>query len=117
MLRQTKAERAESKARAEAMLREYLKPGDPVYSIVRSVARSGMSRTLSLYAVHDGQPIHITNYAAEYLGHTTDNNGYLRVSGTGMDMCFATVYALASGLFRGEGEPGREGYLLRSEVL
>jgi len=63
--------------------------GDTVYTIVRSVSASGMSRTLSLYIVKDNRLVNITYYAAHALEwRLVDVNGsrVMRVGGCGMDM-------------------------------
>ena len=39
----------------ERLLSYYLEPGDKVYTMVRSVSSSGMSRTMSVYVVKDKQ--------------------------------------------------------------
>lgn len=83
-------------------LRELLKPGDTVYTIIRRVSASGMSRCISVMCMQDGQPQHITYWVSEACGYSLKNvNGHdaLSVSGCGMDMGFAVVYDLSSVLF------------------
>jgi hypothetical protein len=46
------------KAEALAELRALLPPGSTVYTILRSVSRSGMSRELSVVAFKDGRALH-----------------------------------------------------------
>lgn len=76
-----------------------LKPGDTVYTSVRHVSRSGMSRRIRLY-ITDGDGIQdITWAVARILGDPMNDQG-LSVGGCGMDMCFATVYNLSSALFQ-----------------
>jgi len=97
----------------------YLKPNDRVYTLVRHVSASGMSRDISLFVAINGEVMDITYYAAHALGwRLVERNGYraLRVSGCGMDMGFHTVYTLSRVLFRDAVE-GDAGYSLRQEWL
>lgn len=82
-----------------ADLRKQLKPGDKVYSVVRSVSGSGMSRALDLYYIRDNQLRRITHAVAVVTGWPQNDHGELKVSGCGMDMCFHTVYTLSHYLF------------------
>jgi len=106
-------------------LRAWMPKGSTVYTIVRSVARSGMSRVISpmvleqhtkcelcgLSGPQHGQAAH--KYSAEYysepifpeykiaqlLGWSLDKNHGIKVQGCGMDMGFHMVYTLASILY------------------
>ena len=97
----------------------YVAPEDTVYTLVRHVSASGMSRDISLFVVRDGKIVDITYYAAHALEWRLverDGRRAIRVSGCGMDMGFHTVYTLASVLYRGAVE-GDAGYSLRHEWL
>jgi len=90
----------------EALLK-ILKPGDTVYTVIRSVSRSGMSRRLDLYTIQDNRPRFLTTFTADLLGLSYGTESWikgagLRVSGCGMDMGFAVVYNLSTVLF-GDG--------------
>lgn len=80
----------------EAAIRELkkkLKPGDDVYTIVRHVARSGMSRSIDLYIARKREIISITWLVSKALEENIDrNHGGIRIAGCGMDMGFALVY-------------------------
>ena len=80
-------------------LRSILKPGSDVYTTVRSVAKSGMSRAMTLHVVLDGKIHGITYSAAVVLGDPLQKDGSLRVNGCGMDMGFHIVYCLSRRLF------------------
>ena len=41
-------------------LRTMLQPGDTVYTVLRNVSRSGMSRGIDLYMIQDNKPVWIT---------------------------------------------------------
>ena len=97
----TKAEQA---GRDEAIeeLREILKPGDTVHTILRHVSRSGMQRSISCVIQGDEGP-----YEIDYLVRRASvlkfdrANGGLKIGGCGMDMGFAIVYNLSRTLFQG----------------
>ena len=82
-----------------------------VYTILRRVSASGMTRAISLKIVKDGELIDITYTAAKALGEkVVEVNGQnaIRVQGCGMDMGFHLVYNLASILFAGQERAGYE---------
>jgi hypothetical protein len=109
-------EREHSRERLSAMLT----PGDTVYTMVRSVSSSGMSRTMSLYIVKDNRLVNITYYAAHALEWPlVEKNGsrVLRVGGCGMDMGFHTVYTLSRVLFAATMPSGDAGYALKQEWI
>ena len=88
-----------------------------VYTILRTVSASGMSRTFSLKTVHRGEIIDITYTAAKALGDKCiEVNGHnaIRVNGVGMDMGFHLVYCLSSVLF---AEQDRAGYELNQRHI
>ena len=97
------------------LLAHYVSEGSTVYTVLRSVSSSGMSRTLSLKVASEGQILDLTYYAGTVLDWPiVEVNGSraLRVGGCGMDMGFHTVYTLSRVLFREEGETKDAGYLL-----
>jgi len=99
----------------EQLLTHYLKEGSTVYTVLRSVSSSGMSRTLSLKVASEGKILDLTYYAGTVLDWPiVEVNGSraLRVGGCGMDMGFHTVYTLSRALFREEGNTKDAGYLL-----
>lgn len=99
-LRFTKAEQQEAITR----LKEIIQPGDTIYTIVKQVARSGMSRRMNLYLIRDNQPIWLTRRVAVALDMGFhDESDTLIVRGCGMDMGFSTVYDLSRTLFDGNG--------------
>jgi len=112
-----RAEREESK---ERLLSHYLKPGSKVYTVVRSVSASGMSRTMSVYVVVEGELLNITYHTAKALDYPlTDVNGsrVICVGGCGMDMGFHVVYSLSGYLFRDLNLEGDPGYILKQEWI
>ncbi len=82
-------------------MRETLKPGDTVYTVLRHVSRSGMSRAIDLYKLSDGEPQWLSRLAARATGDTFDEKREcIRVGGCGMDMGFHLVYGLSRVLFK-----------------
>lgn len=99
----------------EQLLKFFVKEGDTVYTVLRSVSSSGMNRTMSLKVAKEGKILDLTYYASVVLGWPlVEVNGSraLRVGGAGMDMGFHTVYTLSSVLFR-DGVKGDAGYTLK----
>lgn len=95
----TKQEKITEREYAREYLADILKSGDTIFTVIRSVAPSGMSRTMSLYLVKDNNLMNITYYAAHALEwRLVEVNGsrVMRVGGCGMDMGFHAVYTLSS---------------------
>ena len=61
---------------------------------IERVAKSGMSRCLSIYAQKEQYMINITRLLCEIMGETYTKDGFMRVYGCGMDMIFNTCYEL-----------------------
>jgi hypothetical protein len=105
-----KGSKERDKEEARDALKRVLSPGDTVYGIVRTVSRSGLSRTIDFYAIQQNQPIYLSGYMSTLLGISRNKEGALKVSGCGMDMIFATVSDLSRTLFE-------HGYALKHEGL
>lgn len=82
-------------------LREILQPGDTVYTVLRHVSRSGMSRTIDCYIIRDNQPLYISYWAALAIGKNPPKWGEdgIKLSGCGMDMGYYLVYCLSRALY------------------
>lgn len=93
----TKA-RAAERDEALARLREILKPGDTIYTVLRHQSRSGMVRDIDAYVFRDNEPLWLSSYASKVLGWRMANDA-VRVDGAGMDMGFHLVYALSATVF------------------
>jgi hypothetical protein len=82
-----------------------------IYSIVRTVSASGLSRTIDFYVIANNKPIWITPAIRDILDYKQDSKtNALRVSGGGMDMCFHVVNSLGYKLHD-------DGYFFKSERL
>lgn len=101
----------------KAELRDMLGTTPNVYTILRSVSASGMSRHISLKIVHKGELIDITYLSARVLGDkVSEKLGFntIRVNGCGMDMGFHLTYNLSSVLYAGED---RAGYVIKQRWI
>ena len=77
-------------------LRRHLKPGVTVWTVLRHVSASRMSRLLDLYVIDGDQPIRLTWSAAKVLDLSyCRKKEALRVVGCGMDMGFHVVNCLS----------------------
>lgn len=86
-----------------------LKPGDTVFTTVKQVARSGMSRHITLHII-DGTDIRdITRLVGRAIGERqSDKTGGLVIGGCGMDMGLHVVYTLGYALWP-DGTPEPHG--------
>ncbi len=85
---------------AVTKLRQWIRPGQGVYTVLTHCASNGMSRRLKVIIAVDGSPFNITRYVAQACGHRmNDNEGSIVMGGCGMDMGFAVVYSLGHALW------------------
>lgn len=93
----SKAEQNETRER----LLTLLPPGATVYAVLRSVSRSGMQRTLDLYAIDpiDATPRYLSGYAHALTGRRRNRAGALVISGCGFDAAWDVVMSLARALY------------------
>mgnify|MGYP000694525204 CR=1 FL=1 len=86
-----------------------------IYTLVKRVSSTGMSRHIQCFIVRDGKIVNITYWVSNILGYKINRDtGGLVVGGCGMDMGFHVVYSLSRSLFPdgfklAEGEYGRNG--------
>lgn len=105
-----------------AKLKKALPQGTTVYSVLRHVSASGMSRRIDFYTMKDNRPQFLTGYIAHALGYSWTDKAGLVVKGCGMDMGFHVVYSLSYALFPdgfkdGQDERKDGGYALRHEWI
>lgn len=81
---------------AQNTLRAMINPGDTVYTVLRHVSTSGMTRIIGMFAMIDNQPREITYQVAKATGDTITNKSHygIKATGCGMDMGFHLVYNL-----------------------
>jgi len=91
---------------AQDRIRLVLDDGDQVWTIVRHVSQSGMSRSISTIIINDcGEPWDISPMVAKATGRRYDHkNGGVVVKGCGMDMGSELVYTLSASLFGWENQ-------------
>ncbi len=120
--RVSKADQAESIAK----LREWLKPGDEVWTVLRHCSESGMLRVIQVVKLEAKPPeagvvfpIWMGYHVARALGWGYDDQREgVRVTGVGMDMGFHLIYALSWALWGEEGGHGEDaGYALKQRWL
>jgi hypothetical protein len=119
-----KQEAQQEREHQQKWLREvFIKQERPtVYTILRHVSSSGMSRDISLFTMHEGKLINITwsaSKASRACESLKERNGYnvIRTHGAGMDMGFHLVNSLSYALYADEDLSDRAGYVLRQEWL
>lgn len=95
----TKSQQSEQNEARET-LRRLFPPGSTVYTVLRHVSRSGMSRSISVLH-QDADGISDVSYlVARALGEKLDRErGGVKVAGCGMDMGFSLVYNLSATLY------------------
>lgn len=79
-------------------LRDLLPPETTIHGVVRSIAKSGLSRRFSFFVVTNGSLRDITMLFGDATGRLV-KDGEVSVSGCGMDMGFAAVYDLGRALY------------------
>ena len=83
-------------------LQSLLKPGMTIHTVSRHTSRSGMQRSISMFAFlpGDNAPTELDYWVSRVLGESIDQkHGGVRIGGCGMDMGFHLVYALARRLY------------------
>jgi hypothetical protein len=99
-------------------LRETLKPGDTLHTVLRSVSRTGTSRVIDIYHFYvdpqtgEVQKDWLSYWIAKACGFTfQDQRGKpegIKISGCGMDIGFSIVYDLGRTLYpNGFGVAGK----------
>jgi len=99
----TKAQQAElEKEEAREMLRELLdKSGRKIYTVLKHVSSSGMSRRISCLIDHPENGIMNIDYWIHRLGKFKESDkGGLKVNGCGMDMGFHVVYSTSYDVYK-----------------
>lgn len=91
---------AEHREQTRIELQKAIKPGTKIYTIIRHVSSSGMSRSISMFYVNKGELVNIDHSAQIIMGNQFDRkNGGLKTTGCGMDMAWNMVYMLGAYLW------------------
>lgn len=105
-----------TKEEALEYLRDLLPPGSTVYTVLRHVSKSGMTRWIDCYVLYckDGKARRrwISGAVAKATERTLDRRyDSVKIGGCGMDMGFALVYALGWALYPDCGANSDFGYV------
>lgn len=111
-------------AQARAKLRQWLKPGMTVYTVLDHVSRSGMSRVIRVVLIEgrdngEHAMAHPNYSVGAVLGYSQAKKGDgLIVGGCGMDMGFHVVHSLGYALWGHEASEGvgKEANALRKAI-
>jgi len=97
----TKAQqKQQDRDHARVQLRALCPVGATIYTKAVHVSRSGMYRAINVYVMQDNAPIRISEMVAKAIeGRYDHRHEAVGVSGCGMDMGFAIVYALSHALY------------------
>lgn len=114
-----KAQAQQNKEEARAYLLSIMEKQDKptLYTSLKHVSASGMSRDMKVLAVVDGQIVDVTWYVGKLeIGTIKERNGQrvVRVGGCGMDMGFHVVYTVSAILY---GYDERGAYTIRHEWI
>lgn len=86
------------------MLKDWVKPDTQIYTILRHVSRSGMSRQISFVMFQDNQPLYLNYHIGRLFGLKYGKHDGLIIGGCGMDMGYHIVHNLSVELFSRDGE-------------
>lgn len=95
------SEKAAEQAAALSALRKTLTAGTTVYTVIRHISQSGMSRVISAHYVVNGELRWVDLSLAGFALHRREC-GYVVKEGFGMDMAWHAVYSLSIAL-HGDG--------------
>mgnify|MGYP006287434487 CR=1 FL=1 len=112
---QQKQEKESAKAYLLSIMEKQEKP--TLYTNLKHVSSSGMSRDMKVLAVVDGEIVDVTWYVGKLdIGTLKERNGQrvIRVGGCGMDLGFHVVYSVSAVLY---GYEERGAYTIRHEWI
>jgi hypothetical protein len=112
-----RANESERYETAMARLHNMLRPGSTVYTVLRHVARSGMSRHIDVYVISGDVPFWLSGHVSAVLGYRQARDGSLIVNGGGMDMGFDVVYNLSLEMWPDSNPIVGGGYILNQRWL
>jgi hypothetical protein len=80
-------------------LKSWLPEGSTVYTVLRSVTRSGMNREISVHCVSEDHILWLSGMVGEVIGLKRGKKEGLKIGGCGMDMGFEIAYRLSEALY------------------
>lgn len=97
------AEKKAAQQEAIKRLREEVKPGSTLYTVLRHVSSSGMSRSVSVIQIKRGETYDWSYLVAKAIDEKIDQtHDGIKIPGAGMDMGFELVYRLSYALYGGK---------------
>lgn len=100
-----KSEKEAERQEAIERLRELCPPGTTIYTVLRHVSRSGMSRLITVCMVKDGRIRDLTWDAGKALDWPLPSGKRgIRTDGAGMDMGFHLVHSLSYAIHGMQGK-------------
>jgi len=88
------------KQQAMEFLRKVVREGSTIYTVLRHVSQSGLTRSISVYAIVDNEVVYLDWYVATVLNLKQDiKHDGIKISGVGSDLGFEIVYNLSYCLF------------------
>ena len=108
--RLTKKQKEQEREEAIKYLRKMIRPGTEVYTLIRHVSRSGMSRDISCFIVKAHSICTIDWHVQRVLDYPFSKNQGIKVGGCGMDMGYHVVNSLSYALhgMKDRGDGARE---------
>ncbi len=97
-------------------LKQVLKRGDTVYTVLRHVSRSGMQRHIDVYVIRDNKPIHLSYHIAEVLDYKITGSS-IEIRDYATDMGVYIIYNLSVALFCPKKWDKDAAYALKQEWL
>jgi hypothetical protein len=95
---------ASERAAAIRLLKEHVKEGDTLYTIVTKVNSMNSARWMRVLDIKDGFPSHWNYYVSKALGYKLKDDGTIYVKGGGMDMGYHVVSTLSRVLYGSENK-------------
>ena len=96
--------KAQAEMEAIERLKKHCPIGTKIYSLLRHVSKSGMSRSIDFFVHEDNEPYRITYLLVDAMGMKFDpKNGGIKVTGCGMDMGYHIVNNLSYTLYGHKG--------------
>lgn len=78
-------------------LRYFFKPGSTAYTNLAHVTRSGLTRSVKVFAVKNGQIVDVSDYVATALDKPLDRiNGGVKMGRTGTDMGYTLIQQMSA---------------------
>lgn len=90
-----------ARERALERLHDEVRAGDTLWTVVRHVTGSGMTRWIDVYKLVDNDRVYLSHAAALACGRKVNNKNHdgVECGGCGMDMGFDLIYSVSRAMF------------------